>query len=218
MSPLDYASPPVVTPKRLTREEKKAQTRERLLEAGAKLFAERGFHGASVEDVAERAGFSTGAIYRNFASKDDFFLAVFEQRIERRVAKVASAVGPATTPAERTRLATAEWMQFVTEERDWFLLLIEFWAYAVRSERLRPRFAERFGAFRETTRALIEDGLRDRGTPPPIAAGELALAVNALGYGLAIEKLADPEVVPEGLYGDLIAMLLGTLTRAGGSG
>ncbi|MGH8975530.1 MAG: TetR family transcriptional regulator, partial [Acidimicrobiia bacterium] len=66
---------------RLTREESRAQTRARLLESAAALFAERGFHGTSVEDIAERAGFSRGAFYSNFEHKADLFLALLDDRL-----------------------------------------------------------------------------------------------------------------------------------------
>src|SRR5258708_12401897 len=70
---------------RLTRAESRRRTRVHLLEAAAEVFARRGFHGASVEEVAEVAGYTKGAVYSNFTSKDDLFLAVLEGRIQPQV-------------------------------------------------------------------------------------------------------------------------------------
>src|SRR5438105_15844263 len=70
---------------RLTRAESQARTRAHLLEAAAEVFARRGFHGASVEEVADVAGYTKGAVYSNFASKDELFLAVLEGRMQAQV-------------------------------------------------------------------------------------------------------------------------------------
>src|SRR5712691_9354782 len=70
---------------RLTRAESRRRTRVHLLEAAVEVFARRGFHGASVEEVAEVAGYTKGAVYSNFTSKDELFLAVLEGRMQAQV-------------------------------------------------------------------------------------------------------------------------------------
>ena len=77
---------------RLTREESRAQTRDRLLEAAREVFARNGFHGASVEEIASAAGFSTGALYSNFEGKEDLFLVLMEREIEKHANEIAEAV------------------------------------------------------------------------------------------------------------------------------
>ena len=67
---------------RMTREQSRAQTRERLLEAAREVFARNGFHGSSVEEIASAAGFSTGALYSNFEGKEDLFLVLMELEID----------------------------------------------------------------------------------------------------------------------------------------
>ena len=66
------------------REERKEETRGELIDAAAKVFARRGFHGASLDQIAAEAGYSTGAIYWHFSGKDDLFLAVYENYAETR--------------------------------------------------------------------------------------------------------------------------------------
>ena len=68
------------TRKRLTRRERKAETRAALLEAAARTFGRRGFYAASVAEVAEEAGYSKGAVYSNFESKEDLFMTLLEGR------------------------------------------------------------------------------------------------------------------------------------------
>src|SRR5713226_7690587 len=78
--------------KKLTRDEKKARTRERLLDAAADVFARRGFHAASLDEVADEAGLTKGAVYSNFTSKDDLIVALIETRLDRRFIGIATAV------------------------------------------------------------------------------------------------------------------------------
>src|ERR1017187_4137887 len=77
---------------RMTREQSKANTRERLLAVARSAFASSGFHGASVEDIASRAGFSTGALYSNFDGKEDLFLVLMEREIDEHSREIADAV------------------------------------------------------------------------------------------------------------------------------
>src|SRR5215210_4606116 len=93
----------VSRPKRLTRVERKAETREALLDAAGQVFARRGFHGAAVDDVAAEAGFSTGALYSNFDGKEDLFLALLAREIERQVREVSEAIAERATLDERAR-------------------------------------------------------------------------------------------------------------------
>src|SRR3989442_653011 len=85
---------------RMTREQSKANTRERLLAAARSAFASHGFHGAAVEEIASRAGFSTGALYSNFDGKEDLFLVLMEREIEEHASEIADAVARRTSVAE----------------------------------------------------------------------------------------------------------------------
>src|SRR5437588_10391841 len=77
---------------RLTREEQRAVTRARLLASAAKVFAERGFYGASVEEIADRAGFTRGAFYSNFETKADLFLALLDEHIGKEMRTLEDAL------------------------------------------------------------------------------------------------------------------------------
>ncbi len=199
---------------RLSREENKARTRARLLEAAAKVFALRGYHRASVEEIAQEAGYSTGAVYSNFAGKEDLFLALLDEHLAQIVREVSEAVHRGGTAVERAQAAATQWMGTFDRDRDLFLLFIEFWSFAVRDAELRPRVAARFGAFRDATTRLIEEAAGELGLTSPVPPAHLAIAANALADGIALEKLVDPEAIPDELLANTLGLLFGTLAAS----
>jgi AcrR family transcriptional regulator len=194
--------------KRLTREEQKARTRARLIAAARRVFARRGFHRALLEEIAEEAGYSTGAIYSNFSGKEELFLAVLDDHIAARVRAVDQMVAEAVTPAERWRAGADNWMQFLRDDPDWYPLFIEFWAYALRQPELRKQVATRFRAFPQANARLLAQGASDLGVALPDELAERGgTLVTALADGLAVIKLMDPEAVPDELFGDALSLL-----------
>jgi AcrR family transcriptional regulator len=194
------------------RDEQKALTRRRLLDGAEAVFARHGFHGASVDEIAREAGATTGALYSNFAGKEDLFLALFEERIATDVGAYSEIVAAGASFEAQARGAADHWMQILHERPDYFPLLIEFWAYAIRVPKLRERLADRFAALRASSARLVLEGAQQLGFPPNIEAGELiGLLINALGNGLALEKLVDPDAIPDALYGDLLVLILQAL-------
>src|SRR3954465_3120513 len=113
---------------RMTRREqpvmsgRRADTRRRLLDAAMDVFAERGFHRASVDDVARAAGFSIGALYSNFASKDELLLAIFDEHLAWLELVLDEA--PSTGDPSEWAAAMDDWPRQ-------FRIFVEFWAYAV---------------------------------------------------------------------------------------
>jgi AcrR family transcriptional regulator len=208
-----------VSPKPSIRDEQRALTRARLLDAARRVFARRGFHAASLEEIAQEAGATTGAIYSNFAGKEDLFLALFEDHVASQIGKYREIFARGKNVEERSRGGADDWMAYLHEEPDSFPLLIEFWSYAVRDPKLRPRYAARLAAFRETFAEQIAEGASDLGIElPPGFAERMGTVINALGNGLALEKLADPDSVPDELLGSTIALIFQALISAQESG
>jgi AcrR family transcriptional regulator len=194
------------------RDEQRALTRRRLLDGAEAVFARSGFHGASVEGIAREAGATTGALYSNFAGKEDLFLALFEERIATDVRDYSQIVAEGATVEEQARGTADHWMEILRERPDYFPLFIEFWAYAIREPRLRDRLAGQFAALRTSSARLFLEGAGRQGVSLSAEAGELiGLLINALGNGLALEKLADPEAVPDALFGDLLVLIFQAL-------
>jgi AcrR family transcriptional regulator len=205
------ATPPAAG--RLTREQSKANTRERLLAAARSAFAESGFHGASVEEIATRAGFSTGALYSNFDGKEDLFLVLMEREIEEHAREIAEAVAKRPSVSERATGGARRWMTMIEREPELLLLFMEFWAYGVREPAVRPKVAERFAQVRRLLTRLIEDGVREFELELALPAEQLAIAVDALADGIARQRLADPDAVPDELMGTVLSLLFEAATR-----
>jgi AcrR family transcriptional regulator len=199
-------------PPRLTREQSKAHTRERLLDAARTVFASSGFHGASVEEIASAAGYSTGALYSNFDGKEDLFLALMEREIEEHAREISNAVGSRPTVAERATGGARQWMTMIEREPELLLLFMEFWAYGVRDEQVRAKVAERFAHVRQMLTTLIADSAREFDLQLQLPAEQLAIAIDALADGIARQKLADPAAVPDELMGTVLSLLLAGAT------
>ncbi len=199
-------------PRRATRAEKQAQTRADLLQAASRVFAQRGYSAATVEEIAERAGYSHGAVYSNFASKEELFLAVFERYIGLRIEEVAQASDEvAGSFAQRAQAAADQWMRRFGEDRETFLLHLELMIHAARDPALSPKLGQRMAALRLDIERRIAERAAERPAPLPLSPAQLALIVRALGIGLAVEALNAPDEIDTGLYGEFVALLAGVL-------
>jgi AcrR family transcriptional regulator len=200
-------------PERLTREASRQRTRARLREAAAAVFAERGFYGASVEEIAERAGFSKGAFYSNFETKDDLFLAVLDDRIEADIRALEELGKDSSVPAFLEFLA-ARAARRAADGDQWTLLSAEFWLHALRHRELVPKLAARQQAGRAALARVIEGLFVQMGLPLPGRAEDLASVMLAVDDGLVLQEALDPTAVPSDLR--LRAMLLAVQAAAGG--
>ncbi|GAA4686527.1 TetR family transcriptional regulator C-terminal domain-containing protein [Nocardioides nanhaiensis] len=192
--------------RRPTREEVRAA----LLEAAARVFARQGIDGASVDDVAAAAGFTKGAVYSNFGSKDGLVAALLDAKVSTYLVQGLDAVADTERPlAERARALGDRLTAVDQEQEDWTLLFLELWQRAVRSpggqEAFRRRRRELHAA---VTQAVVEhtDGA---GIPATLSPDELATLLMALTNGLALERLGDPAAVPDDLLGRVLALVIG---------
>jgi AcrR family transcriptional regulator len=180
--------------------------RERLLDAAVEVFAERGYRAASVEEIAAAAGVTKGAVYWNFHSKDDLFHALIEERVDRRARELMGITEHAPREVETAPLVSRGISSFADEQQALILLLQEYWALAVRDEGLRERYAERQRALRERLAEALEARHHTTGVPLTFPSGKLATGIIGLATGLAQERLAAPEAVPEELLGELLSL------------
>jgi AcrR family transcriptional regulator len=188
----------------MTREQSKQQTRAAVLAAARAVFARDGFHGATLERVAEAAGFTKGAVYSAFASKADLFLAVYEGRAAERAARLR-AQAPASLD-EALHVAAGEWRRVMHDERAWSAALTEFWVHASRDEALRERFGAAHRAWRAAVGAAIDAAAAAEGRALPLPGERMATAVLAVGNGLALEGLLGDD------QGDLLEVVARALT------
>jgi AcrR family transcriptional regulator len=204
---------------RLTRDEKKALTRLQLLQAAADVFARRGYHAASVDEVAQEAGYTVGALYSNFSGKQDLFLAMLEEHFDRQIAAYAAISSRGSTLEAKARGVADHWMAFHETNPQFFPLFIEFWGLAVRDAGLRRELTGRIHRFRDSVADLMRRDAAELGVDlGGEAATSLATVINGMGTGLALYMLADPKSVPRGLFGDTLAILFEALRRMAATG
>ncbi|MFC4857760.1 TetR/AcrR family transcriptional regulator [Actinophytocola glycyrrhizae] len=190
--------------KRLSRTESVARTRARLLAAAEDVFAEQGFGRTTLEQIAERAGYTRGAVYANFASKDDLFLAVLERWLDDDIEHGGriNAESPSVRDAF-DRLRELEGNRFADRNR--FLLLTEFRLYALRNPAVAPRLAE----YERRCIAWYADAIRARAADLPVPAEQLATIVLAMENGIATLAHLAPDTVRHDAFIDALEMLTG---------
>ena len=207
--PATPARPPKrARPAKPTRDEKKARTRRRLLDAAAEVFAHRGFAATSLDEVAEVAGFSKGAVYSNFAGKEDLFLSVLDEHVTRQMLDIRGEIDVTRTAGEQVMEAGQRFMDLFQRERAWYLLSFEFLVYAARNPEFQVEFAARQRAQREAVVAMLEENTAAMEIPMSLPPERMAVALEALANGIAFAKLADEQGVPDDLVGELFAVLV----------
>lgn len=175
------------------RQQRQAETRAALLDAAERCFAARGYDAVSVPEIAKEAGYTTGAVYSNFAGKEELFLSLMERAMGGQSERRAQLVAAQDTAEGRLREVARLWIDLVRERPEAMVLFVEFWSYSRRDPAVRRRFAERMAATRAGLAALAAAGSEAPGAAP---ADEVAMAAYAMAHGLAIHHLADPEGVP----------------------
>jgi AcrR family transcriptional regulator len=191
--------------------------REALLDAAARVFADRGYGASSVDAVAAAAGFSKGAVYWHFAGKEDLFFALLEGRVDSPLRQMMELLRTAPADQDMAVEASRSFVEVLESRRDLMLLENEYRSLAIRDPKLRRRYARSRAELREALAGALEARVRHLGAPPLDTPPEqIATAFLALVHGLALERLLDPEAVPDDLLGETVALVYaGLLMRAG---
>jgi AcrR family transcriptional regulator len=190
-----------------TRAARSQEAKRRLLSAAADVLRRRGFKAATLQEVAARAGYTTGAVYAHFDGKEDLYFSVLEEHLDHRLKAVrATARG---LDIDNVGAAVGErLMRVLAEEREWVLLFVELAPYAARDRRFRARLAARHGRIRAAIAALVDGHAAALGLALPIGSEDLATALIAFSNGLALERVTGRARVPDELYGQVIALLV----------
>jgi AcrR family transcriptional regulator len=178
-----------------TRAERQAQTRGELVDAAQRLFTAQGFHATSIDAVAAEAGFTKGAVYSNFASKEDLFLAVYERRVDARLAEIEAVLEEAPTVREGIERIIPGNRGRREADDGWMAVFFEFWAHALRHPQLRERFAAQHRRIID----LLAAAMIESGQDLPDDPHKLATARYAMQLGLQLERLTQPDLVDERL-------------------
>lgn len=194
------------------RSERRARTRAQLLDAAARVYARRGFDGATVDEVAEEAGFTKGAVYDHFGSKEKLLFALLDEHLAEQIAEQLTLFDPALATSERPRAGADRWMQELEEDPDAFRLFVEAWLHGQRDAELRTLVLGGVEAWRSTLRGFGAVRTAEASFEPsePLL-DQIANVMLALGTGMGILKLADPDRVPARLLGAAYVVLLTAL-------
>jgi AcrR family transcriptional regulator len=198
--------PHVNSPRRRT---PRSEVRERILTAAMTTFASEGFAGATIDMIADAAGFTKGAVYSNFGSKDDLFFALLDAQVRARAAlitKLTEQVGASEGPESAAAAVGKALTQAIHENTDYQLLLIEYLLRAARDPQIRARFVEhRRTVIDQTMKAIIDPAaLAGTGLSPEA----LTTVLVALMNGFAIEEIIAPGTVPPDLLGTVLESLI----------
>jgi len=189
------------------------------LDAALDAFAERGFHGASVEDVCERAGFSRGAFYSNYSSKTELFIALYHRQSARVIAALDDSAVPAAREVDGDLVSVVtEAMTNVPHDRRWFLINAEFALHAIRN----PAAGASFAAARTATRARfakhLTEVLDQLNLELTVPADDLARWLFALNEGGVAQAYVEPDkLAPHDLTEQVTPHLLAAVTRPKGT-
>jgi AcrR family transcriptional regulator len=197
----------------MTRAEQQQRTREEVLAAADRLFVERGFHATSVDQIAQAAGYTKGAVYSNFAAKEDLFFAVYERRMERAVVELERTLAAAPDPAGWIESVIADTSRRRGRDDRWLSTFFEFWAHVVRRPALRKRFAAIHARLEGPFVAALERHADDHGTQPAIDPRQVHLAMTAMTLGLTLERLVRPQVVDGDIATRIARLVLDHLVK-----
>jgi AcrR family transcriptional regulator len=201
------------------RAEARGTARERLLAAAARVFAERGYASASIDEIARDAGVTKGAVYWNFDSKEELFFALLDQRLDAGARRLMGLTAGAPADVDSAPEVSAGFSEIVDAGRDVVLLMHEHWSLAARDPRLGGAYAERQRALREGIARALEARHATTGIPLTVPAQRLATVILALSNGLAMDRLVDSDAVPDDLFGEALSLLYdGLVHRAGEAG
>lgn len=200
-------------PVRSRQAERTAHTRKKLLAASKRIFAQVGFEAARLEDIAAGAGYTRGAFYAHFKSKEDIFFALFEEWVGERIESVTSAVRAHDDPLEKLAALRKHYAE-IAKDRRLVLISLEFKLYALRHPEAHARLRNRHRRIRASFGVLLSELLRSLGQTLPVKNPAASACLGAVSQGLLLEHLVDPKTLSEsdvrrvlGLFFDSIFLI-----------
>jgi AcrR family transcriptional regulator len=185
----------------LTRNEKQKKTRSALLKSAAKLICRKGITEASVDDVARDAGYTKGAFYSNFKSKEELFLVMLDERYAAELEGLEAHLAGEGDPADEVRDSAEDFIRFVRSDPDWPRLYFEFVVYASRNPEFREELATRNRAMRERIAEVIRSWVAEL-PAPPFPYEDLARMLFCMADGFLVQQMIEPDL-DETLYGTM---------------
>ncbi|MGB8421084.1 TetR/AcrR family transcriptional regulator [Paraburkholderia sp.] len=195
---------------RLSREESRLQTRAHLLAAAKRLFVERGFGATSLRDIAAEAGYTQGAFYSNFASKEDLFVELMRERSKTQMTDIARTLSDPSASADDILNALEIWAQTLDAEPEWSVLGVEFKLQGRRNPVFATASQALLDAHRDGLAYCIGQIFARLDRVPPESPTVLAASFMGLSQGLALQRSMLSEVP----IGHMIMVFLRSLLAA----
>jgi AcrR family transcriptional regulator len=202
--------------KRLTRQESQARTRALLLEVATSEFLAHGYTGTSLERIAELAGFSKGAVYGNFAGKEELCLAVLQNHFFAQLQKFVGEFAAGGDTIEDRLVVLEQWLETLLADDDWQVLAVEFAVHARRNPKIMQQVAEQERMVRTAVTTLLSQQIRQLGVQPILPPEQLGIVLVSVVGGIAVQRLIDP-TIPTSLITDAVKALFRAPKPEGGS-
>ncbi len=176
--------------------ERSEATRARLIRAAEKIFARDGFEAAKLEEIAAEAGYTRGAFYANFGSKEDLFFALLEGEISSRISRVEQITRNLRDPKDKLR-AFRDFFLTLCEDRRWSLIALEFKLFAVRHPEVKVRLAAMNRRLVRPRIGILRDVMEGSGRTLPVSPTAIAMSLSAVTNALGLEHMLDRSLMPE---------------------
>jgi AcrR family transcriptional regulator len=202
--------------KRLTRQESQARTRALLLEVATTEFLAHGYTGTSLERIAELAGFSKGAVYGNFAGKEELCLAVLQNHFFSLLQKFVGEFAAGGDTIEDRLAVLEQWLETLLADDDWQVLAVEFAVHARRNPQIMQQVAAQERMMRTAVTTLLSQQIQQLGVQPILPPDQLGIVLVSVVGGIAVQRLIDP-TIPTSLISDAVKALFRAPKPEGGS-
>lgn len=194
-----------MTETQLGRREGQARTRAELIAAAGRVFARRGLERASIDEIAGEAGYTKGAFYASFASKEELFLEIVDAKFEAEVGRLDAMLSGPDDPPAQARAAAIDFIRFAHADPEWPRLFFEFTVRAAREPAFREHLADRYETLRGRLVAVYERWWEDLPARPPLPLEQIATMTYCMANGFLAEQLIEPDLSDE-LYGAMVAV------------
>ncbi len=190
-----------------TRSARREATRAALLRSASRSICELGMHGASVDRIAERAGYTKGAFYTHFASKEELFLVMLEEKFAADLERLDAMLAGTGEPAVEARHAAEGFLLTIDGDPEWARIYQEFAAHAARDDAFREQFAARQRTLRARIAEVFTRWAAGFGVESPIPPADIAAMTFFMADGFLLDRIIDPELDDE-LYATMFEVFL----------